>query len=58
MRVTETLEEQSSLFNRLDEEFDLVENRREYIEEQMEEEESARRDEKNGLYPQHEDVAN
>ena len=58
VRGTETLEEQSSLFNRLDEEFDLVENRREYIEEQMEEEESARRDEKNGLFAQHEDIAN
>ena len=32
------LEEQSELFRRLDDEFDLVENRREYIEEQMEEE--------------------
>ena len=33
------LEEQTELFQRLDEELDLVENRREYIEEQMEEEE-------------------
>ena len=55
MRGTETLEEQTELFRRLDEEFDLIENRREYIEEQMEEE---RRDEKNGVYPQHEDIAN
>ena len=55
VRGTETLEEQTELFQRLDEEFDLVENRREYIEDEMEEE---RRDEKNGVYPQHEDVAN
>lgn len=38
VRGTETLEEQSELFRRLDDEFDLVENRREYIEEQIEEE--------------------
>ena len=38
VRGTETLDEQSELFRRLDDEFDLVENRREYIEEQIEEE--------------------
>ena len=43
------------LFQKLDDQFELVEGAREYIEEQMEEE---RQDEKNGLYPQHEDVAN
>ncbi len=59
VRGTETLEEQTELFQRLDEEFELVENRREYIEEQMEEEqESQRRDEKNGVYLEHQDVAN
>ena len=58
VRGTVPLEEQSELFQRLDDEFELVEHRREYIEEQMEEEESARRDEKNGLIAQHEDIAN
>ena len=43
------------LFQTLDDQFELVEGAREWIEEQMEEE---RKDEKNGLYPQHEDVAN
>ena len=38
VRGKETLEEQSELFRRLDEEFELIENRREYIEEQMLEE--------------------
>lgn len=38
VRGKETLEEQSELFQRLDEEFELIENRREYIEEQMLEE--------------------
>ena len=53
------LEEQSELFQRLDDEFELVENRREYIEEQMEEEaEQARKDEKRGVYAEHEDIAN
>ncbi len=55
VRGTETLEEQTELFQRLEDELDLIENRRDYIEEAMEEE---RRDEKNGVYPQHEDVAN
>ena len=49
------LEDTPELFQRLDEEYDLVENRREYIEEEMEQE---RVDEKNGVYPQHEDVTN
>jgi len=43
------------LFQKLDDQFELVENAREWIEEQMEEE---RKDEKNGLYAEHEDVAN
>jgi len=43
------------LFQTLDAELELVESRRDWIEEQIEEE---RTDEKNGLYPQHEDVAN
>ena len=55
VRGKETLEEQTELFQRLEEELDLIENRREYIEEEMEEE---RRDEKNGVYPQHEDISN
>ena len=38
VKGTVPLEEQSELFRRLDDEFDLVENRREYIEEQIEEE--------------------
>ena len=54
------LEDTPELFQKLEDQFELIENAREYIEEQMleEDEEKARRDEKNGLYPQHEDVAN
>jgi len=48
-------EDTPQLFQRLDEQFELVENAREWIEEEMEQE---RRDEKNGVYPQHEDIAN
>ena len=59
VKGTVPLEQQSELFQRLDEEFELVEHRREYIEEQMEEEaEQARVDEKRGVYAEHEDVAN
>ncbi len=43
------------LFQTLDSELELVESRRDWIEEQIEEERQA---EKRGLYPQHEDVAN
>jgi len=55
VKGTCALEDTPELFQTLDDQFELVENARDYIEEQMEEE---RKDEKNGLYPQHEDVAN
>tara|TARA_B100001057_G_C22620053_1_gene860137 strand:- start:262 stop:882 length:621 start_codon:yes stop_codon:yes gene_type:complete len=38
IRGTETLEDQTELFQRLEEEFDLIDNRREYVEEMMLEE--------------------
>ena len=60
IRGKETLEDQDELFQRLEEEFDLIDNRREYVEECMleEDEEQARVDEKRGVYAEHEDVAN
>ena len=60
IRGKETLEDQSELFQRLEEEFDLIDYRREYVEEMMleEDEEQARKDEKRGVYAEHEDVAN
>ena len=60
IRGKETLEDQSEIFQRLEEEFDLIENRREYVEECMleEDEEQARKDEKRGVYAEHEDIAN
>ena len=60
IRGKETLEDQDELFQRLEEEFDLIDNRREYVEECMleEDEEQARVDEKRGVYAEHEDIAN
>lgn len=43
------------LYDELDEYFDITEQRREWIEEELEQE---RKDEKRGLYAQHQDVAN
>ena len=59
VKGTTSLEDTPELFQRLDDEFELIENRREYIEEEMAEEaEKDRVDEKRGLYAEHEDVAN
>ena len=55
VKGTCSLGDTPELFQKLDDQFELVENAREWIEEQMEEE---RKDEKNGLYAEHEDVAN
>jgi hypothetical protein len=51
-------DDRSDLFNRLDEEYALVENYEMWKEDEEEDEEEQRRDEKNGLYPDREDIAN
>jgi len=48
-----------SLYDELDEYYDLTEQMREWVEEEeVDEEEEARRDEKHGLYPDREDISN